>query len=42
MFNISCTGDEATLFDCVYSEVVSVGSNCYSYEDASVICQGSS
>ena len=41
MFNMSCTGDEATLFDCVYSEVVSVGSYCYSYEDASVICQGS-
>ena len=41
MFNMSCTGDETTLFDCVYSEVVSVGSYCYSYEDASVICQGS-
>ena len=40
MFNISCTGNETTLFDCVYSEVVSVGSNCYSNEDASVICQG--
>ena len=40
MFNISCTGEEATLFDCMYSEVVSVGSNCYSYEDAGVICQG--
>ena len=31
---MSCTGDETTLFDCVYSEVVSVGSYCYSYEDA--------
>ena len=41
MFNMSCTGNENTLFDCVYSEVVSVGSNCYSSEDASVICQGS-
>ena len=40
IFNMSCTGNETTLFDCVYSEVVSVGSNCYSYEDASVICQG--
>ena len=40
MFNMSCTGDEATLFNCVYSEVVSVGSNCYSNEDAGVICQG--
>ena len=40
MFNMNCTGDEATLFDCVYSEVVSVGSNCYSYEDAGVTCQG--
>ena len=40
IFNISCTGDEATLLDCVYSELVSVGSNCYSYEDASIICQG--
>ena len=40
MFNMSCTGDETTLFDCVYNEVVSVGSNCYSDEDASVICQG--
>ena len=40
MFNMSCTGDEDTLFDCVYDEVVSVRSNCYSSEDASVICQG--
>ena len=40
MFNMSCKGDEATLFDCVYNEVVSVGSKCNSYEDASVICQG--
>ena len=40
MFNMNCTGDETTLFDCVYSEVASVGSNCYSYEDAGVICQG--
>ena len=40
MFNISCTGDEDTLFDCVYSDVVSIESNCYSYEDAGVICQG--
>ena len=40
MFNISCAGDEATLFDCVYNEVVSFGSNCDSYEDAGVICQG--
>ena len=40
MFNISCTGNENTLFDCVYSEVVSVGSKCNSYEDARVICQG--
>ena len=40
MFNMSCTGDEATLFDCLYSEAVSVGSNCYSNEDAGGICQG--
>ena len=40
MFNMSCTRDEDTLFNCVYDVVVSVGSNCYSYEDASVICQG--
>ena len=40
MFNMNCVGDEATLFDCVYSEVVDVGSNCYRYDDASVICQG--
>ena len=37
---MSCTGDEDTLFDCVYSDVVSIESNCNSYEDASVICQG--
>ena len=37
---MSCTGLEATLFDCMYSEVVSVGSSCSSKEDASVICQG--
>ena len=40
MFNMSCTGNETTLFACVYSKVVTVGSKCYSYEDASVICQG--
>ena len=40
IFNMSCKGDEATLFDCVYSKVASAGSNCYSYEDATVICQG--
>ena len=40
MFNMSCIGNETTLFQCVYSEVVGVGSNCYSNEDASVICQG--
>ena len=40
MFNMSCTGNEATLFDCIYSEVVSVGSSCSSKEDAGVICQG--
>ena len=40
MFNMNCTGDEDTLFDCVYSKVVSAGSNCYSNEDAGVICQG--
>ena len=40
MFNMICTGDEDTLFDCVYGEGDSVGSNCSSYEDAGVICQG--
>ena len=40
MFNMSCTGEESTLFDCVYNEVVSVGSKCNYSEDAGVICQG--
>ena len=37
---MSCTGNESTLFDCLYSTEVTDGSNCYSSEDAAVICQG--
>ena len=40
LFNMSCSGDESTLFDCRYSTDVPDGSNCYSNEDAAVICQG--
>lgn len=40
LFNMSCTGDESTLFDCDNSTEVPDGSNCYSSEDAAVICQG--
>ena len=40
IFSLNCSGEEVTLFDCMYSEVLSVGSNCYSNEDAGVICQG--
>ena len=40
LFNISCTGNESSLFDCPYSTEVTDGSNCYSSEDAAVICQG--
>ena len=36
---MSCTGDEESLFDCIYSTVVPSGSNCHSSEDAAVICQ---
>ena len=39
MFNISCTGDEATLFECLYSQVLGSGTNC-SNKYANVICQG--
>ena len=39
MLNMICTRDEATLFDYVYSEVVGVGSNCYSNEDASLFAE---
>ena len=40
IFNMSCDGSEATIFDCPYSTKVPVNSECNSYEDASVICQG--
>ena len=39
LFNMNCTGNENTVFDCSYDMQKSVGSTCYSYEDASVICQ---
>ena len=40
LFNMSCSGNESSLFDCLYSTKVTGGSNCYSHEDAAVICQG--
>ena len=40
LFNMSCSGSESVLFDCLYSTEVTDGSNCYNSEDASVICQG--
>ena len=40
MFNMSCTGNEGTIFNCSYSTKLPSGSDCHSTEDASVICQG--
>ena len=40
MFNMSCTGNEETIFNCSYSTKLPSGSDCHSTEDASVICQG--
>ena len=39
LFNMNCTGNERTVFDCSYNRTLSAGSTCYDYEDASVICQ---
>uniref|UniRef100_A0A1X7U110 Deleted in malignant brain tumors 1 protein n=1 Tax=Amphimedon queenslandica TaxID=400682 RepID=A0A1X7U110_AMPQE len=39
IFNMSCNGDEESIFNCSYSAEVPTGSNCHSTEDASVICQ---
>ena len=40
IFNMSCSGDEESIFNCSYSTEVPTGSNCNPTEDASVICQG--
>ena len=39
IYTINCTGTEASLLDCPYSMLLGSGSNCYSHEDAAVICQ---
>uniref|UniRef100_A0A1X7U210 SRCR domain-containing protein n=1 Tax=Amphimedon queenslandica TaxID=400682 RepID=A0A1X7U210_AMPQE len=39
IFNMSCNGDEESIFNCSYSNEVPTGSNCHPTEDASVICQ---
>ena len=39
VYVINCTGTEASLIDCPYSLQLGSGSNCYSSEDAAVICQ---
>ena len=40
IFNMSCNGDEDSIYNCTYSSELPSGSNCYSGDDASVICQG--
>ena len=40
IFNMSCNGNEDSLYNCTYSNELPSGSTCYSFEDASVICQG--
>ena len=40
IFNMSCNGNEDSIFNCTYSTELPSESNCYSFEDASVICQG--
>lgn len=37
-YNMNCTGNEHSLFNCSYT--TTTDSSCYSYEDANVICQG--
>ena len=39
IFNMSCNGDEDSIYNCTYSSELPSGSRCYSGEDASVICQ---
>lgn len=40
MYNVSCTGGEASVFDCSHSETNIRVSSCSQSEDAGVICQG--
>jgi deleted-in-malignant-brain-tumors protein 1 len=39
MFNVTCTGQEVSLFDCPFSAVLPIGSSCKTIDDAGVICQ---
>ena len=39
IYTINCTGTEASILECPYSVQIGSGSNCYSHEDAAVICQ---
>ena len=38
IYELNCTGDEATLWDCIYHTNDSVGLQCSQYNDASVSC----
>ena len=40
MYNVSCSGGEASVFDCSYSETNNGVPSCLQSEDAGVICQG--
>ena len=39
MFNVTCTGQEVSLFDCPFSAVLPINSSCKTIDDAGVICQ---
>ena len=40
MYNVSCSGEEASVFDCSHSRANSGVPSCSQNEDAGVICQG--
>ena len=40
MYNVSCSGGEASVFDCSHSETNNGVPSCSQSEDAGVICQG--
>ena len=40
MYNVSCSGEEASVFDCSHSETNNGVPSCSQREDAGVTCQG--
>ena len=40
MYNVSCSGEEASVFDCSHTQTNNGVPSCSQSEDAGVICQG--